>query len=708
MERGGLAEIGADARVAAVGVPEHHGRGTEQRRQPGRLVEAAHLGNARLEGGDGRGVVVRVKVDPGQLVEHRSLAAHVGELHEHLLGLRQHVQGVGVVALVVGELAGREQRIAACRAGGRVGSECLGQPCPPLAQMAALVPEGAQRRGQAHGFVGAGVDPETQRHAQVVQFAGQPRQVNGAMHRRRPLDAFGQFEIEAGMIAARGRFVAGNDEPVEGILADCLEQAVARGRVARRHLPHQVLVVERTQGRRVEAEGVHGVFLEAAGKDGQPVEQVALGGRQQLVAAMDGIGQCAVALRQVARPVGQHVQAAVVQLRQQRRQAEHADVRSAQFDGQRQAVECLAYGRNRGAILLGCGEVRLHGGGPFSKERHGSIRLQRRHLVALLGAQVQALACGGDDVHVRALLQEVLDERRAAQHMLQVVEHQQQLFAPQMSHDLHGRLLASGVEPQCQRQRGRYLVRLFHRRQLDEAGAVGVDGRQAVRHFQRQASFAHAGRAEQREQSPLVTGHALADQVDVAFSTDRGGGQGRQRRCGRANLILDVDRGGARHGDGACRHLPARAGGSRNEPGSQRRFILQRQRGHEALRKDRRIGQAGAFFQAADKGDAVGDGRGQIGLRHAGAAAQRTQQVAEVEARLGLMCWWIHVNSCSGVTGKADCTASVQAGQASEIPRSFCVILRGNRAAAPLHCAHGTEAQEAGGDHHGNVDLRLR
>jgi len=57
---------------------------------------------------------------------------------------------------------------------------------------------------------------------------------------------------------------------------------------------------------------------------------------------------------------------------------------------------------------------------------------------------------------------------------------------------------------------------------------------------------------------------------------------------------------------------------------------LQRQRWRKALSHDRHIGQAVALFQAADHGDAVADGGGEVTLRHAGTAAHLAQEIAKI------------------------------------------------------------------------------
>ena len=50
---------------------------------------------------------------------------------------------------------------------------------------------------------------------------------------------------------------------------------------------------------------------------------------------------------------------------------QHLDARGGQFDGQRQSVEALADGRDRGGILRGQREVRHSRRGPLDKQRHG-------------------------------------------------------------------------------------------------------------------------------------------------------------------------------------------------------------------------------------------------------------------------------------------------------------------------------------------------
>ena len=67
-------------------------------------------------------------------------------------------------------------------------------------------------------------------------------------------------------------------------------------------------------------------------------------------------------------------------------------------------------------------------------------------------------------------------------------------------------------------------------------------------------------------------------------------------------------------------------GGLLDQDGGALRIILQAQRWDKQLQHDLQVGQALIQFQVGDKGNAVANGGGQVGLRHPGAFAQLFEQ----------------------------------------------------------------------------------
>ena len=130
------------------------------------------------------------------------------------------------------------------------------------------------------------------------------------------------------------------------------------------------------------------------------------------------------------------------------------DPRGGQLDGQRHAVEPGADGRHGGRVLVGDGEARLDRHRALDEQAHGGVLLDRRrvdgarlaghgqslepaqvarvrwrrqagHRVLLLARHVQGGSAGDDDLDPGARPQQVGDDRRRRDHLLEVVEHEQ-------------------------------------------------------------------------------------------------------------------------------------------------------------------------------------------------------------------------------------------------------------------------------------------
>jgi len=86
--------------------------------------------------------------------------------------------------------------------------------------------------------------------------------------------------------------------------------------------------------------------VEGAGEDAQAGEERTLLGREQRIAPVERPAHRPLALRQVARTIGEESQPHA-QARQQRVGGKELDPRGGQLDGQRQAVEGRADGRDR-------------------------------------------------------------------------------------------------------------------------------------------------------------------------------------------------------------------------------------------------------------------------------------------------------------------------------------------------------------------------
>ncbi|KPA96414.1 hypothetical protein PF70_03544, partial [Pseudomonas asplenii] len=133
---------------------------------------------------------------------------------------------------------------------------------------------------------------------------------------------------------------------------------------------------------------------------------------------------------------------AVLQLREQAVQAEVVDLGGGQFDGQWNAVQAAADLDGLGQLLPGQFEAVLAGHGPLDEQLQGGEiqgpgvvlggcrrraveRVQTLHELAF-GSQ--ALAAGGQDMHLRGAPQQAFAQRRdGVEQVFAVVDHQQHL-----------------------------------------------------------------------------------------------------------------------------------------------------------------------------------------------------------------------------------------------------------------------------------------
>ena len=115
-----------------------------------------------------------------------------------------------------------------------------------------------------------------------------------------------------------------------------------------------------------------------------------------------------------------------------------------QLDGERQAIQLLADRRHRGRVLRGYGKVILRRTGPRGEESHrivltevldgrevSKIRDRKgRDAHIMLTVDTQHRSARDEDLESRARGEEIGNERRCGQEMLEVVENQEQLAPP--------------------------------------------------------------------------------------------------------------------------------------------------------------------------------------------------------------------------------------------------------------------------------------
>jgi hypothetical protein len=270
------------------------------------------------------------------------------------------------------------------------------------------------------------------------------------------------------------------------------------------------------------------------------------------VAPGDGVAHRAKAGGQVARPADEQRQPPR-QPGQQRARRQQANPRRRQLDGQRQPVEAGADGGHGRRVGLGEAEIRARRPGAFGEQadrliscqllrqrQAGGIRKrERRHREGLLAVEVEDGPARDEHREVGRGGEQVADQRGGRQHLLEVVEDQQQ--GPPAKVPLHAlghRPVARLAHAEGLRDRRGDEVGVADRSEGDE-GDTGDEVRgEGLGHPQGQARLADAAGAGQGQEADAVVTEQGADRGGLAFPPDqrrqRNGevGGGRGRRCG--------------------------------------------------------------------------------------------------------------------------------------------------------------------------------
>ena len=147
-----------------------------------------------------------------------------------------------------------------------------------------------------------------------------------------------------------------------------------------------------------------------------------------------------------ALPVFQNVQVAAKLVRDFGRR-QYADPARRQLNAQRNAIHSVANLHDGRQLLLGKTEGRFGAASTLFEELHGSrdqldvgcglvATVQSADGQRLLAWQAQTLARRRDNFHVLGRLQDFVDQGRTVQHMLEVVENEQQFLAAQVAEKL--------------------------------------------------------------------------------------------------------------------------------------------------------------------------------------------------------------------------------------------------------------------------------
>ena len=185
--------------------------------------------------------------------------------------------------------------------------------------------------------------------------------------------------------------------------------------------------------------------LNEPGEHAQPGEQRLLAGGQQAEAPVQGVAQGLLPLGQVPGPAGQQAEP-LVKPRRQGLRRQQPDPGRGQLDGQRQPVQPAADLRDRRRVAAGQLEARVRGVRPLGEQAHrgvapqlfgvrgraGGRDRQRRHRELVLAGQPQHRPAGHQHHQARSGRQQPGQQRSRPQHLLEIVQRQQQPPGPQV------------------------------------------------------------------------------------------------------------------------------------------------------------------------------------------------------------------------------------------------------------------------------------
>lgn len=268
----------------------------------------------------------------------------------------------------------------------------------------------------------------------------------------------------------------------------------------------------------VAADRLHRVQGEASDEHAELAEQAPLRVVQQVEAPGDGVAQGPLPGRQVPGAAGQQVQALVEALGHLGR-LQRADASGRQLERQRQAVQPDADLPDGGCVGGRHPEVGPHRAGPLQEERQRLRLLQLLQVVrAVAGGQrhrgnrklllrrdPQSRPAGDQDLELGRRCQQLGNERRRREQVLEVVQDQQHLLAGKVA--LHGfghRGQALLLQPQGLRHRGGHQLGIPDRRQEDDVDAVVEAVQELAARLDRQAALAGPSGAGHGDQAVVV------------------------------------------------------------------------------------------------------------------------------------------------------------------------------------------------------------
>ena len=208
-------------------------------------------------------------------------------------------------------------------------------------------------------------------------------------------------------------------EPAERELADGREHPEAPACPA----PHeQALVHERGERLQIGREHAFDIGeIERAGEDREALEEIALVVVEQCVAPVDRRGERPVPLGCVLRAGAEEIETRS-EAREQILRREQLRARGRELDRERQAVEPCAQLSDLVRVRV---DVDAEPACALREQLRRDLWLERLERELDLAGQVEPFAARDEHGQVRARAQERRERRRGADHLLEVVEHEQ-------------------------------------------------------------------------------------------------------------------------------------------------------------------------------------------------------------------------------------------------------------------------------------------
>src|SRR4051794_34642131 len=274
-------------------------------------------------------------------------------------------------------------------------------------------------------------------------------------------------------------------QTLEGVLADGLQH-----RVALAVAPDQALVDERSDRVDVRlADRLGGLERAAADEHREPGEDTLLLDAQQLVAPRNRRPERPLALRRIPWASNEDRQTPV-QAAQQVADGKRLHARRGELYREGKAVEASA-DLDDGVFVR---EVRLDRGRPLHEERLGLALAQRGDRILVLAGKVQRLPAGDQRLQPGKSREQVAEPRRGVEHLLEVVEDQQQ---PPVRHLLDDRVAG----PDRARDRRQHELGIAQALQRDPEHAVRRVGGEVRRQLNGEPRLPGSARAGQRYES---------------------------------------------------------------------------------------------------------------------------------------------------------------------------------------------------------------